>query len=423
MPAAKQVDAVAKKLMELNPGFDGEVTGYIVSGAPKMENGVVTEFGFATNKVADIWPVRALAGLKKLNCSGREGEGKLSDLSPLAGLPLTELECSHTQVFDLSPLRGMKLTALDCAVTNVSNLAPLLGMPLVKLMIDGTKVDDLLPLTGMKLKEISLSPGEIRVGLEILQKMSSLQKLRDPPAAALLPRLFWKKYDVDELPDKQVSSPFVLFDGPKEFWASRGFPIDALKQLKAVTNGNQGALNSFAFTPGGDWILLAGSRFFSSNVNLPACVKLAELEQPGVDFKCAAFTPDGAWTILWNDNGNWTKGSVPPDAFNKMQEVIKGGSTLRSIAFGPGKAWVLMFDKAGVLFGNVPSELAKVLDNAAKKSFTVSCVAFTGSDWICLSSGGWWASNANLPAAKVIAKNIKQGYPPKWIAFAPPPAK
>ena len=39
LPAEKQVEAVAKKLKELNPDFDGKVT-------PKIEKGVVTEFGF-----------------------------------------------------------------------------------------------------------------------------------------------------------------------------------------------------------------------------------------------------------------------------------------------------------------------------------------------------------------------------------------
>ena len=38
LPAEKQVEAVAKKLQELNPGFDGKVT-------PKIENGVVTKLG------------------------------------------------------------------------------------------------------------------------------------------------------------------------------------------------------------------------------------------------------------------------------------------------------------------------------------------------------------------------------------------
>ena len=51
LPAEKQVEAVAKKLMELNPGFDGKVT-------PKIEGGVVTSFEFVTDDVTDISPVR-----------------------------------------------------------------------------------------------------------------------------------------------------------------------------------------------------------------------------------------------------------------------------------------------------------------------------------------------------------------------------
>ena len=64
LPAEKQIEAVSKKLMELNPGFDGKVTGSDGKATPKIENGVVTELGFVTDNVTDISPVRALAGLK-----------------------------------------------------------------------------------------------------------------------------------------------------------------------------------------------------------------------------------------------------------------------------------------------------------------------------------------------------------------------
>ena len=77
LPAEKQIEAVSKKLMELNPGFDGKVTGYDGKGTPKIENGVVTELGFVTDNVTDISPVRALAGLKTLTCAGssdRQGQ-------------------------------------------------------------------------------------------------------------------------------------------------------------------------------------------------------------------------------------------------------------------------------------------------------------------------------------------------------------
>jgi hypothetical protein len=110
---------------------------------------------------------------------------------------------------------------------------------------------------------------------------------------------------------------------------------------------------------------------------------------------------------------------VPEGARKKMREVAQQGGMLRSVAYGPNGAWVVMFDGAGAAYGDVPNDLAKVLDNAVKNHFSVRCVDFTGSDWICLTSGGWWTSNADLPAAKLIDKAVKKHITPKWIAVRP----
>ncbi len=114
--------------MELNPGFDGKMAGDGF-GNPKIENGVVTEFGILTNKVSDVSPVRALAGLKVLFCpgsgSGTTGKGKLSDISPLSGMNLTKLNCRWTSVDDLSCLEGMPLVELIFYSTPISDLSPL----------------------------------------------------------------------------------------------------------------------------------------------------------------------------------------------------------------------------------------------------------------------------------------------------------
>jgi len=116
LPAEKQVEAVAQRLRELNPHFIGKVT-------PKIENGVVTELRFVANRIHNISPVRALTGLRVLRCSPGKayGKSKLSDLSPLAGLPLAELDCSSTEVSDLSPLENCKsLQTLFARNTNVT---------------------------------------------------------------------------------------------------------------------------------------------------------------------------------------------------------------------------------------------------------------------------------------------------------------
>jgi serine/threonine protein kinase/Leucine-rich repeat (LRR) protein len=151
LTAEQQVEAVSKKLVELNPGFDGKVT-------PTIQSGVVTELRFFTDHVTDISPVRALARLFGLRCNGsdqRNQNGQLTDLSPLRGMQLTYLHCVGTQVSDLSPLKDVPLfSGLSVASTPVNDLSPLKGIPLTTLDITGTQVADLSPLKGMPLEQL-----------------------------------------------------------------------------------------------------------------------------------------------------------------------------------------------------------------------------------------------------------------------------
>jgi hypothetical protein len=125
MPAEQQIEAVRKKLMELNPGFDGKLTAANGLGSPRIVEGLVTQLGLLPDKVTDLSPVRALPGLRHLNCSSTYRRGRLADLSPLAGMQLSHLLFKDTQVADLSPLRGMPLLELSCGVTKVADLSPL----------------------------------------------------------------------------------------------------------------------------------------------------------------------------------------------------------------------------------------------------------------------------------------------------------
>lgn len=183
-PAERQLELVAQKLQELNPNFDGKLTGFDGSGPPKIEDGVITELGFRTSQARDIAPVKALLDLRALNIDGdwSAADGKVSDLTPLRGMRLKMLSCNHTQVFDLSPLRamplfylscfgsrvesleplkGMKLSSLVLGGTNVADLTPLRGMPISKLNFGGTLVSDLSPLEGMPLLELGCAAGRV----------------------------------------------------------------------------------------------------------------------------------------------------------------------------------------------------------------------------------------------------------------------
>jgi formylglycine-generating enzyme required for sulfatase activity len=191
LPPAEQLEEVRQAMMRLNPGFDGTLT-------PTIDGGVVTGLKVLTDEVTSVAPLRALTGLTNLDLRGTYlDKGKLSDLSPLKGLALTQLDCSSTQISDLTPLAGMPLRVLAVNHNPVTDLTPLEGMPLVNLGIAQTKVTDLSPLKGLKLKNLGaqllpvtdLSPlaGMPLTELDLYHTVgvTSLEPLRGLPLAGL----------------------------------------------------------------------------------------------------------------------------------------------------------------------------------------------------------------------------------------------
>ncbi len=186
LSAAEQVKAVGARLKELNPEFDGDFV-------PTFEYGDLRGLQFNADDVRDISPVRVLTKLRSLNCSGKGdrispltdlsplagmpltsltvGKGQLVDLSPLKGMPLIRFATYATLVDDLSPLAGMRLRHLVCVeVGSVSDISALKGMPLQTLDLSGTKVEDLTALEGMKLEKLYLSHTKV-VDLKVLAGM------------------------------------------------------------------------------------------------------------------------------------------------------------------------------------------------------------------------------------------------------------
>jgi hypothetical protein len=229
LPAEQQVEAVTRRLRELNPGFDGKLT-------PTIEQGTVKGLKFSTADVADLSPVRALRGLERLNCSTPwPAEGKLSDLSPLRGLPLTSLTCGCNPIADLSPLREMPLKHLGCGATHVSDLTPLKGMRLEHLDLTGTRVADLSPLHGMPLAVLSLD------GLREVSDLSPLRgmplrylRLRNPRVSDLSPLAESKSLQELLLDDTAVSDLSPLRGLPVSKLSLRGVRATDLSPLKAL---------------------------------------------------------------------------------------------------------------------------------------------------------------------------------------------
>jgi hypothetical protein len=148
LPYQKQLEAVAAKLKELNPGFDGKLTPF------GDKDGV----SIVTDKVTIIRPLSALTGLRGIVCQGSApGKGRLTDLSGLKDTKLKSVHWFNTPAANLSSLKGLKLDQLVCNDSKVADLLTLKEMPLSHLTVQNTEVASLLPLADMKLRFLDCS--------------------------------------------------------------------------------------------------------------------------------------------------------------------------------------------------------------------------------------------------------------------------
>jgi len=191
LPAEAQVARVVAKLKELNPGWDGKVEH-------RIENGEVAELSFRSTTIADISPIRALAHLRRLTCSGISLPGgrcirnAVADLTPLRHLALVSLDCAFSEVADLSPLAGMPLEQLAFQGTRVRDLSPLRGMPLAYLRLEGTPVRNFSPIVQCPLTNIGCSDHVDRGSLRTIKTLKTINGL---PAAE-----FWRRVEAGESP-------------------------------------------------------------------------------------------------------------------------------------------------------------------------------------------------------------------------------
>ena len=166
MPAEQRVEGVSKKLMELNPGFDGKTSkSWYESSPPVVQDGNVSELHIFTDKVADLSPIRALPELRQLDCSSRQNTIKTAhrlDLSPLNGMRIRSLRCVVGNV-DLSTVKGLpRLSDLACFGGGITNLSPASGMPLQRLTLSGNwELTSLEPLKGMPLTSLAFDNSQV----------------------------------------------------------------------------------------------------------------------------------------------------------------------------------------------------------------------------------------------------------------------
>ena len=149
--------------------------------------------------VSDLSPLKDMP-LKFLNLL----ETRVSDISVVKTLDLNTLWLNDTKVKDLSPLKGESLESLDLTGTPVTDLSPISGMKsLRRLNLERCAVTDLTPLEGLQLQRIVFHPAKITKGLDVVRNMKSLVHMHSTfqdDGKWLPPDEFWKQAAAGTLP-------------------------------------------------------------------------------------------------------------------------------------------------------------------------------------------------------------------------------
>ncbi len=124
----------------------------------------------------------------------------MRSLEPLRGLPLRLLVAPEGLFTDLAPLADMPLVSLDLRDAKMQDLTPLAGLTsLRQLYFDGSRLTDLRPLAKLTLEELSLSPGSVTQGLDVIRCMSSLTRAGLCSSKLMPVRDFWVGVDRGDL--------------------------------------------------------------------------------------------------------------------------------------------------------------------------------------------------------------------------------
>jgi serine/threonine protein kinase len=209
------------------------ITGRQLTDLTPLAGMPISRIELTGSKVLDINVLAAMPLVKVLLVDTR-----LRGVAPLAGKPITSLTISRSEVADLSPLKDMPLIQLDVSDSPVADLTPLKGMPLKSLDLSGTKVENFaevksLPLTSLALNRLPISDLSPLKGLKLTSLslastgVSDLTPLKGMPLETLV-LSDSKVFDAKPLQGLQLRSLAIDSTPIADLTALLGIPLTEL---------------------------------------------------------------------------------------------------------------------------------------------------------------------------------------------------
>ncbi len=203
----------------------------ILCGIPEKK--LSRDFGVSIAPLSDLSPLRGMP-LGELDLSYT----MIKDIAVLVGMPLSKVNLAHTQVTELLCLKGMPLTRLNVAGCRIRDISVLRAMPLNSLVLDDTDIADLIPLQGLQLQMVSIARTRVRdlmplagMPLHILDlsgtNIKNLSQLKIFPLKILLLERI-KPLDFSFLAELDVVKLSLAETGIRDLSVLKGLPLKEL---------------------------------------------------------------------------------------------------------------------------------------------------------------------------------------------------
>lgn len=196
---------------------------------------LTNDFSTIKSQLLTRWPRAGITmGSRGLIININQQE--IKDLSPLQGLPLSELSCNNNRITTLEPLRGMQLTRLSCYQNRIRNLDPIRGMPLSFLELSNNQITSLEPLQGMKISCLACADNQIK-DLEPLRNMGLMNLTIDHNQIRSLEPLCGMSLNILECSRNQIADLVPLQGMVLDRLDCSGNQVTTLEPLRGMPLG------------------------------------------------------------------------------------------------------------------------------------------------------------------------------------------
>lgn len=236
-----------------------------------------------------------------------------------------------------------------------------------------------------------------------------------------------------------------LFPDPEKIYQAKASDTTAKKQPSKLTDipdlkqqpfGAWSAKNRWLDAPANPWMAIANSTnaatgdylkpgdFQLNAVGIPTAMleKLKEFVAAGETIKQVAIGPDKGWVILRDQCGFWCQAA--PEAMKKdLLGLLNEGQEIPHVCLAPNEGFVILRDKPYLLFLHraLPAGLLDKLRELYDAEKKIKCIAISAiGGWVVLfGKNGFWSDNIPVDLYNKLHEWGDLHYELKQVAFGP----